>query len=128
MRSEIRLGNKMIGERQPLFIIAEIGVTCNYDIKITKELIDVVRESGADAVKCIFWFPDEIMSDKTVPFTYETVRGLKTENMYDMLSKLRFTLDQWREVKAYADQQDVIMFSTVNSPSPSWSVTDSFSV
>ena len=117
MRSEIRLGNKMIGERQPLFIIAEIGVTCNYDIKITKELIDVVRESGADAVKCIFWFPDEIMSDKTVPFTYETVRGLKTENMYDMLSKLRFTLDQWREVKAYADQQDVIMFSTVNSPS-----------
>jgi len=33
-----------------------------------------------------------------------------------MLNELRFTLDEWREVKAYADQKGVIVFSTVNSP------------
>ena len=116
MRSEIQIRNRTIGEGHPLFIIAEIGVTCNYDMKITKDLIDVVHDTDADAVKFIFWFPEEIMSDKTISYTYETVSGTKSENMYEMLNELRFTLDEWREVKAYADERDVIVFSTVNSP------------
>jgi len=117
MRNEIHIRNRTIGENQPLFIVAECGVTCNYDMAITKNLIDVVHDSGADAIKFIFWFPEEIMSDKSITYTYETVSGIKTENMYEMLNELRFTLDEWREVKEYADKKDVIMFSTVNSPS-----------
>ena len=92
-------------------------MTCNYDLAMAKALIDVVRDSGADAVKFIFWFPDEIMSDRTVLYEYDTSDGLKTENMYDMLNSLRFTLDEWKELKGYADDCDVVMFSTVNSPS-----------
>ncbi|MBM4430523.1 MAG: N-acetylneuraminate synthase, partial [Chloroflexi bacterium] len=87
MRSEIQIRNRKIGEDRPLFIIAEIGVTCNYDMKITKDLIDVVHDTGADAVKFIFWFPEEIMSDKTISYTYETVSGTKSENMYEMLNE-----------------------------------------
>jgi sialic acid synthase SpsE len=117
MRSEIKIRNCIISEKNPVFITAECGVTCNYDIKITKELVDVVSESGADAIKFIFWFPEEIMSDKTVQYSYDTVDGPRTENMFEMLSKLHFTLDQWHEVKAYADSKNVIMFATVNSPS-----------
>lgn len=117
MRSEVRIRDRVIGEGQPLFVIAEVGVTCNYDLALTKELIDVVRSSGADAAKFIFWFPDEIMSDLSVEYAYDTQEGPKTENMYEMLSKLRFSLDQWREVKAYADARDVVIFATVNSPS-----------
>lgn len=117
MIQEIQIGNKFIGEAQPLFIIAEIGVTCNYDIKITKELIDVVDYADADAVKLIFWFPEEIMADKSVTYTYQTHTGPQTENLYEMLNKLRFTLEEWREIKDYADRHDTIMFATVNSPS-----------
>lgn len=117
MEKEIRIRDRILGENQPLFITAEIGVTCNYDMKITKDLIDVVHNTGADAVKLIFWFPEEIMSDKTVTYTYETLKGTESENMYEMLDKLRFTLDEWHEVKEYADKKDVIIFSTVNSPS-----------
>ena len=117
MKKEIKIKNRLIGEEHPVFIVAECGVTCNYDMKITKELIDVVHESGADAIKFIFWFPEEIMSDRTVSYTYETVQGTQSENMFDMLNKLRFSLEQWKDIKAYADQKDVILFSTVNSPS-----------
>ncbi len=116
MKSEIKIGNRMIGKNYPLFIIAETGVTCNYDMKITKNLIDVVHDTGADAIKFIFWFPEEIMSDKSISYTYDTVSGIKTENMYEMLNELRFTLDEWREIKEYADSRNVILFSTVNSP------------
>jgi len=117
MKREVLIRNRMLGSDHPLFITAEIGVTCNYDMKITKDLIDVVHNAGADAVKLIFWFPDEIMSDKTITYSYETAKKTVTENMYEMLDKLRFTLDEWRELKAYAVSRNVILFSTVNSPS-----------
>ena len=114
---KIKIGNKVLGEKQPLFITAEIGITCNYDINITKELIDVTKEAGADAIKLIFWFPEEIMSDKTISYSYETTKGKVSENMFEMLNKLRFTLDEWYEIKEHADKQGIIIFSTVNSPS-----------
>jgi len=117
MRSDIQIGDRTIGPSHPLFICAECGVTCNYDLDITKKLIDVVHEAGADAIKFIFWFPDEIFSDKTALYSYLTVDGPKESNIYDLVSELRFTLDEWREVKAYADSKGVIIFSTVNSPS-----------
>jgi N,N'-diacetyllegionaminate synthase len=117
MKQRIQIRNRVLAEDQPLFITAEIGVTCNYDMKIAKDLIDVVHDSGADAVKFIFWFPEEIMSDKTIPYTYQTTKGEVTENMFEMLQGLRFSLDQWHELKAYADSKDVVIFSTVNSPS-----------
>lgn len=117
MRQKIKIKNRIIAEDRPLFVCAEIGVTSNYDIKITKELIDVVHDAGADAVKLIFWFPEEIMSDKSTLYTYETLKGTITENMFDMLEKLRFKLEEWQEIKKYADSKNVILFSTINSPS-----------
>ena len=105
MRKEIKIRNRIIGEGCPLFIVAECGITCNYDIKIAKELIDVVQESGADAIKFIFWFPEEIMSDKTITYEYDTANGRKSENMFEMLDKLRFSIEQWQEIKAYADKK-----------------------
>jgi N-acetylneuraminate synthase/N,N'-diacetyllegionaminate synthase len=116
MRAEIRIRDKTLGPGRPLFVVAECGVTCNYDVGLTKELIDAVRVAGADAIKLIFWFPDEIMSDLSTVYTYETVDGVRSENMYAMLDKLRFSLEQWREIKRYADERGVILFSTVNSP------------
>lgn len=117
MKESIRIRSRAIGEGEPLFVVAEVGVTCNYDMTIARELIDVIHEAAADAVKFIFWFPDEIMSDTSITYTYETETGPRSENMYEMLSKLRFTLDQWHELKRYADARDVIFFATVNSPS-----------
>ena len=117
MRGTIRIGTRTLGAGRPLFLMAECGVTCNYDMAITRDLIDAVREAGADAIKFIFWFPDELMSDRTIPYEYETVDGPRTENMYAMLQKLRFTFDQWVEVKRYADERGVVMFSTVNTAS-----------
>ncbi len=117
MRREIRIRDKVIGEGRPVFVIAECGVTCNYDPRLATELIDAVRDAGGDAIKFIFWFPDEIMSDRTITYQYDTVDGPRAENMYEMLRKLTFTFEQWVEIKRYADDRGVILFSTVNSPS-----------
>lgn len=116
MKSEVTLRRRSIGTGQAPFITAECGVTCNYDVDMAKELIDVVAESGADAIKFIFWFPEEIMSDREVVYTYDTLDGPQAENMYEMLDKLRFSMSEWRSLKQHADQLGVTMFATVNSP------------
>lgn len=116
-KQEIVIRGRVISSQQPLFICAETGVTCNYDMTISKKLIDVVAAAGADAIKFIFWFPDELLADKKTTYTYSTVFGERTENMFEMLSKLKFSFEQWKELKAYADERGVIFFATINTPS-----------
>ena len=50
-QNEINIENKIIGNNQPCYIIAEIGVNHNGDLILAKKLIDAAIESGADAVK-----------------------------------------------------------------------------
>ena len=47
----IEIAGRKIGQSEPTFVIAEIGVNHNGDIDLAHKLIDGAIESGADAVK-----------------------------------------------------------------------------
>jgi len=47
----IRIGNRVIGDDEPTYIIAEIGINHNGEVKLAKELIDAAAEAKVDAVK-----------------------------------------------------------------------------
>ena len=49
--SVIKIGDRLIGDGQPTYIIAEIGVNHNGLLDLALELIDVAVSAGADAVK-----------------------------------------------------------------------------
>ena len=51
MKREIKFGSKMIGDGHPTYIVGEIGINHNGDLEIAKQLIDVAKWAGADAVK-----------------------------------------------------------------------------
>ena len=51
LNSSINLLFKIGDLIKPIFITAEIGINHNGDMSICKKLIDVVKESGCDAVK-----------------------------------------------------------------------------
>ena len=51
MRNRICVGNKVIGEQNPVFIIAEIGINHNGSVEIAKKMIDSAAIAGCDAVK-----------------------------------------------------------------------------
>jgi len=97
-----------------IFIIAEIGVTCNYDMETTKKLVKAAHSCGADAVKLNFHFPDELMSDRDVSYTYRNATGTKTENMFDMFNSLRFTFEEWSEIKDFCDHIGIEFFGSVD--------------
>jgi N-acetylneuraminate synthase len=47
----IQIGDRLVGDGQPTYIIAEIGVNHNGLLDLALELIDIACDAGADAVK-----------------------------------------------------------------------------
>jgi N-acetylneuraminate synthase len=47
----VKIGDRLVGEDQPTYIIAEIGVNHNGILPLAIELIDAAASAGADAVK-----------------------------------------------------------------------------
>ena len=51
MVRRLRIGGRWVGEGEPVFVIAEIGLNHNGDLSLAKELIALAAAAGADAVK-----------------------------------------------------------------------------
>ncbi len=47
----ILIGSRPVGNGQPVYVVAEIGINHNGDVDIAKQLIDVAADAGCDAVK-----------------------------------------------------------------------------
>ena len=60
----IKIGEKLIGEGQPAFIIAEIGSNFDGSLERAKMLMDLAKECGADAVKFQSFKAEKIVSEE----------------------------------------------------------------
>lgn len=49
--STIKIGDRLVGDDQPCYVIAEIGINHNGDIDLAKKLISLAVAAGCDAVK-----------------------------------------------------------------------------
>lgn len=63
LASEIKIGNKIIGENQPCFIIAELSANHNQDFELAVQTIKAAKEAGADAIKIQTYTADTITID-----------------------------------------------------------------
>jgi N-acetylneuraminate synthase len=50
-RARVKVGDRMVGEGEPVFVIAEIGINHNGSLEVAKKLVDGAVLAGADAVK-----------------------------------------------------------------------------
>ncbi|HBO34000.1 MAG TPA: N-acetylneuraminate synthase, partial [Anaerolineaceae bacterium] len=51
MRNTIKLGERIIGDDQPVYIVGEIGINHNGDLEVAKSLMLAAKKAGIDAVK-----------------------------------------------------------------------------
>ena len=107
---KVRVSNKLIGEEEPCFIIAEAGVNHNGSIELAKKLIDVAKSAGADAVKFQTFHAEEIVTLKSKKAIYQYRAKEKTQ--YEMLKALELSFDEFRELKTYCDNKDIEFIST----------------
>ncbi|MEX0931909.1 MAG: N-acetylneuraminate synthase family protein [Candidatus Paceibacterota bacterium] len=108
---KVKIGKKYVGPGEPVFVIAEVGINHNGDMEIAKKLIDVARDSGADAVKFQKRTTKEILTkeglDKpyTSPNAFAPTYGAHRD-------ALEFNEDQYRELKKYAEKNGVLFFAS----------------
>ena len=63
MNKEIKIGNRIISEASPVFIVAELSANHNQDYGRAVEIIHAAKEAGADAVKLQTYTADTITID-----------------------------------------------------------------
>ena len=49
--NKVKIGNRTVGDQEPLYFIADIAANHDGDLKRAKHLIRLAKEAGADAVK-----------------------------------------------------------------------------
>ena len=106
---KLKIGDKLIGEEEPCFIIAEAGVNHNGSVELAKKLIDAAKDAGADAVKFQTFKAESVVVKDAQKAEYQketTGEG----SQYEMIKKLELTEEDFRELADYSEKKD-IMFS-----------------
>lgn len=112
---KIKIGNKLIGEKEPCFIIAEAGVNHNGNFDLAKKLINVAKKAGVDAVKFQTFKSEEIVTLDASQAKYQVENTGKRESQYTMLKRLELSYSNFRELKEYCDKEKIIFLSTPHS-------------
>jgi len=92
-----------------IFIIAEIGINHNGDLGITKELIDVAKEAGADAVKFQKRTIDLVYTKELLDSARQSPWG---ETQRAQKEGLEFGLKEYQEIDKYCRQKGIEWFAS----------------
>jgi len=111
MKRELKLGKRMVGDGHPAYIVGEIGINHNGDLEIAKQLIDLAKWAGADAVKFQKRTPELAVPADQKDKMRETPWGYIT--YLDYRNKVEFGEKQYREIESYCKQRGMDWFVSV---------------
>lgn len=112
MSGEFKIGNRTIGKDGEPFIIAEAGINHNGDIELAKKMILAAKEAHVDAVKFQTFRTEEFIQDRSETYTYQSQGKEITESQYEMFKRTEFSEDEWRKIKEFCDDHEMIFLST----------------
>ena len=112
LNKTVKLGNKLVGENHPSFIIAEGGLNHNGSVQLAKKLIDQAKKANCDAIKFQTFTANRRISKEVKSVQYsEEADGLQ-ENIFEMFQRLSFDMKQHKEIFSYAKKKKIEIFST----------------
>ncbi|RPI94227.1 MAG: N-acetylneuraminate synthase [Chloroflexi bacterium] len=111
MTREIKIGDRLVGDGQPAYVIAEIGINHNGDLGIAKQMIDAAVHAGVDAVKFqkrtpeIATPPDQQTQMRETPWGYISYLEYR--------HKVEFSEEQYCEIEKYCKYKGVTWLVSV---------------
>lgn len=113
MEKEIRIGNKVISEDSPTFIVAEMSGNHNMDFDRAVEIMKAAKEAGADAVKIQTYTADTITLDCDDPCFQITQGTLWDGVTLHKLYQTAYTPWEWQpRLKRMAEDMGLLLFSS----------------
>ncbi len=108
-RKSVKIANKVIGDGEKCFVIAEVGINHNGSVELAKKLIDNAIDAGCDAVKFqkrtveVVYTAEELAMPRQNPFG--TTNG-------DLKRGLEFGYDEYKEIDQYCKKHGIIWFAS----------------
>src|SRR5882724_3609039 len=105
----VKVGNKVIGDGRPCYVVGEIGINHNGDVDLAKRLISVAIAAGCDAVKFqkrtvdVVYTAQELAAPRESPFG--NTNG-------DLKRALEFGLDEYKEIDSYCKAAKMTWFAS----------------
>lgn len=106
----VQVGHLLVGEGQPCFITAEIGINHNGDLNIAKRLIDVAFMAGCNAVKFQKRTPEKSVPPDYANVMRETPWGLMSYLEYRR--KVEFGEAEYSEINRYCAEKGIIWYTS----------------
>jgi N,N'-diacetyllegionaminate synthase len=107
-----KIGNNVIGDGNPVFIIAEAGVNHNGDINIAKELVDKAVLSGVDAIKFQTFKTEKLVTGYADMADYQKNNIGSESSQFSMLKKLELSYENFIEIQDYCKEKGIMFLST----------------
>ena len=107
-----KIGNKVVGDRASIFIIAEAGVNHNGDINIAKKLVDKAILAGVDAIKFQTFKTEKLVTGYADMAEYQKDNIGKVDSQFNMLKKLELSSRDFIELKEYCREKEIMFLST----------------
>src|SRR5258708_23227561 len=110
MLAQIALGARLIGDTQPVYVVAEIGLNHNGSVDLAKQLIDAVVLAGCDAVKFQKRTPEVCVPPEQRDVLRETPWGVITYLQYRY--KVELGLDDYAEIDRHCRAKNIAWFAS----------------
>lgn len=110
MPHEVSLAGRLVGEGHPTYIIAEIGLNHNGDLKLAKQLIDVAALFGCDAVKFQKRTPELCVPRDQWDKERDTPWGRMTYIEYR--HRIEFGAAEYEQIDAHCRQKGIHWFAS----------------
>jgi len=111
MTREIKIGERLVGDGHPAYIIAEIGINHNGDLEVAKRMIDAAVHAGVDAVKFQKRTPDVCTPLEQQKQMRETPWGYIT--YLDYRYKVEFGEAEYREIDRHCKEKGITWLASV---------------
>jgi N-acetylneuraminate synthase len=106
----VRIGSKLIGSRNPTYIVAEAGVNHKGSLEAAKRMIDEARRAGADAIKFQTYKAERLVT-KTAPVYWDDVQSTATQ--YAVFKRSgQFGEAEYRTLFTHAENVGITCLST----------------
>lgn len=102
----------LLNKMKHVFIIAEAGVNHNGSIDLAKKMVDVAKDCGCDAVKFQTFKTENLVSKNARKAEYQEQTTGAGESQFEMIKKLELSYEQFRELKNYCFDKEIIFLST----------------
>lgn len=112
METTFQINNRQVGEGQPVFITAELGLNHNGDPKMAREMIRIAAETGIDAVKLQVFKAESFISGDLAKAKHQKESLNSDESVFDMWKRLELSENDLFELKEFAQTLGLVFYAS----------------